>query len=59
LKKGGRTEMAAGNEKITFPTNYYYGTKINWKPLIDELKAKEINSGLYKDLKTSMQSPDL
>ena len=51
--------MAAGNEKITFPTNYYYGTKMNWRPLIEELKKKEEEMAIYKDLKASMQSPDI
>ncbi len=33
--------MAAGNERITFPTNYYYGSKMKWRPLLDKLKEIE------------------
>jgi hypothetical protein len=35
LKKGARTEMAAGNEKINFPINFYYGTKMKWRHLLE------------------------
>ncbi|EAR87965.3 cache domain protein (macronuclear) [Tetrahymena thermophila SB210] len=41
LKKGARTEMAAGNEKINFPINFYYGTKMKWRHLLEQLKNHE------------------
>lgn len=41
LKKGARTEMAAGNEKINFPINFYCGTKMKWRPLLEQLKNYE------------------
>ena len=41
LKKGARTEMAAGNEKINFPINFYYGTKMKWRHLLEQLKNLE------------------
>jgi hypothetical protein len=66
LKKGAHTEMAAGNEKINFPINFYYGTKMKWRYLLEEIKNQEeakkkaessSNPGTTNNTGTPMQAP--
>lgn len=35
LKKGARSEFAAGNEKISFPVNFYQNQQMKWRKQLD------------------------
>lgn len=56
MKKGAKTEMILGNDKLNFPPNIYCGTEMKWHQLLNEVRDMQKDSNAQFEQIQKIQS---